>query len=205
MANIWREPIFDRTYSDVTFALQQIALWKQSHSHSADVRLEEDRVILNPDGTSYVAEEAFVIKSTGVVYVENEVLVMELGAVYNLKGCLNLSDLTRIEDNITYLSQRLMQYQYPISTNSKEWVKESLPTAEDMERIANNIRSLITLFAPHSEYYSATPDVILSYEDINALEYNLYLLKQYFDAMVDSFFKSGTHRCGSTNRLPIRR
>ena len=66
MANIWREPIFDRTYSDVTFALQQIELWKQSHSHSADVRLEEDRVILNPDGTSYVAEEAFVIKSNGV-------------------------------------------------------------------------------------------------------------------------------------------
>ena len=52
---------------------------------------------------------------------------------------------------------------------------------------------------------STVPDVMLSYEDINALERNLYLLKQLLDAMVGSFIKSGTYKSGATTRLPIRR
>lgn len=204
MANVWREPIFDRTYDDVTFAIQQIEYWKKSHTHSVDLKIENDKLVLQDNGIAYVSDTSFVLQGNGTVSIENEVLIAELGTVYNLKGCLNLSDITRIEDNITYLSTRLTQYHYHINTTSKEWEKDSLPSAQDMRRIGANIRSIMSEFITPNDS-SVVPDVMLSYEDINALERNLYLLKQLFDAMVASFIKSGTYKSGSTNRLPIRR
>ena len=202
MANIWRDPIFDRTSYDVTFALMKIAEWKKQHTHRADIVVEEDKIIIN-EGTAKVDDVA-VLETDGATYVEDDALVMELGCVYDLKGCLNLSDLTRIEDNITYLSNRLTQYMYHVATSNKEWVKSSLPTALDMKRIADNIRSLFNGFLTPSGA-ATIPEIMLSYGDINALEHNLYLLKQILDAMEGSFIKSGTHKCGTTNRLPIRR
>ena len=124
--------------------------------------------------------------------------------VYDLKGCLNLSDITRIEDDIAYLSNLLIGYHFPITINSKEWTTAGLPNVNDMKRIGNNIRSLFNGFYTPSGA-SPIPEGMLSYENINALEYNLYLLKQLVDAMLSAFIKSGTYKCGATNRLPIRR
>ena len=204
MADIWRDPIFDRTLNDVNFALRQIAAWKQSHTHSIDLKLEEDKLIIVNNGVAYVKDDSFLLQGDGVAFVENEVLVLELGTVYDLKGCLNLSDIIRIEDNTTYLATRLTKYRYDIEVSTKEWDRGSLPTAQDMIRIGNNISSIIKGFAKSDDSVNVS-STMLSYEDINALEYNLYLLKQLLDAMIASFIKSGTHKCGSTNRLPIRR
>lgn len=203
MANIWKDPIFDRASSDVSFAIRKIAEWKEGHTHSAEVAVEDDKVVIN-EGEVSVGEDSVEMKTDGVAYVENDVLVVELGGVYDLKGCLNLSDISRVEGNIAYLAARLTQYRYSVDVDSREWVKDDLPTAQDMSRIANNIRSLISGFANPSG--SATvPDEMLSYVDINALERNLYLLKQLLDAMGLSFVKSGTYKSGATMRLPIRR
>lgn len=204
MANIWRDPIFDRTSHDVAFAIQQIAAWKQSHSHVGDVKIANDEVNLATNGDTYVGDGALVLQNNARTSVEDNTLVLELGVVYDLKGCLNLSDLTRIEDNITYLSERLTQYRYAIDVNSKEWDSNSIPTLQDMKRIGNSIRSILSTFAKPSKSI-AVPNTMLSYEDINALEYNLYLLKQLLDAMVESFYKAGAYKCGSTAHLPIRR
>lgn len=204
MANIWRDPIFDRTSSDVAFALRQIAAWKTSHSHVGDVKIDNDKVNITAEGETYVANDAVVLQNNARTSVDNHTLVLELGVVYDLKGCLNLSDLTRIEDNITYLSERLVKYRYFVDCSSKDWDDKSIPTIEDMKRIGNNIRSLLTVFAKHGKSVDV-PNKMLSYEDINALEYNLYLLKQLLDTMVESFYKSGAYKCGSTAHLPIRR
>lgn len=204
MANIWRDPIFDRTSSDVAFALRQIAAWKKSHSHVGDVKIDNDKVNITAEGETYVADDAVVLQNNARTSVDNHTLVLELGVVYDLKGCLNLSDITRIEDNITYLSERLVKYRYFVDCSSKEWDDKSIPTIQDMKRIGNNIRSLLTVFAKHGRSVDV-PNKMLSYEDINALEYNLYLLKQLLDTMVESFYKSGAYKCGSTAHLPIRR
>lgn len=204
MANIWREPIYDRTSADVAFAIQQLSAWKQSHTHSADVKVEDGSLSMNVGETGYVDGELFIQQSDGAVRVENEVLILKLGVVYDLKGCLNLSDLTRIEDNISYIADRLIKHRNPTNVYCKEWVKQSLPTALDMKRIADNIRTIL------NDFYTPPgavemPNVMLSYADINALEYNLHLIKQLLDTMENSFIKSGTYKCGSTTRLPIRR
>ena len=205
MANVWKDPIFDRTLDDVTFAIRKIAEWKQSHTHAGDIRVEDDRLVLRDDGTVYVTDESLILHNEdGVAYVKDGVLIVQLGVVYDLKGCLNLSDISRIEGNIAYLAEKLTQNRYDILVNSKEWAGDGLPTAQDMSRIGGNIRSLISGFAKSFEA-TTVPDLMLSFEDINALEHNLYLLKQLFDAMVASFIKSGTYKSGATMRLPIRR
>ena len=203
MANIWREPVFDRTYKDVTFALQQIAAWKQGHTHVVDVAVEDNKVIIN-EGEGHVADDVAVLKTEGVTKVEDNVLVVRMGAVYDLKGCLNISDLTRIEDNISYLADKAIHYMFPVAVTSKEWVKSDLPNANDMKRIAKNIRSLIKGFITPIEAVG-TSETMLSYQDINNLELNLHLLKEILDVMENSFIQSGTQKCGTAMRLPIRR
>ena len=204
MANIWRDPIFDRTSHDVNFAIQQISAWKRSHSHAGDANIYTDKLAVNTDGEVTVGEDSIVLNTKGSTIVEDNILVVKLGLVHDLKGCLNLPDLTRIEDNIAYLSNILTRYCYPIVTNSKEWVTTSLPNADDMKRIAANIRSIFSgYYTPHNA--DAIPEVMLSYRDINALEHNLFLVKELLDAMQALFIQSGTYKCGATNRLPIRR
>ena len=203
MTSIWREPIFDRTSADVANALLKISEWKKGHSHAGDVELNNESVVIK-GGEVSTTEHSVALQTDGVTYVENDVLVVQLGTVYDLKGCLNFSDLNRIEEDIKYLAERLIAYRYPIVVNCKEWVGSDLPTIVDMQRIANNIRLLFTGFATPSEY-SPVPEVMLSYNDINAIEHNLYLLKQMIDVMENSFIMSGTYQCGATNRLPLRR
>ena len=71
MANIWRDPIFDRTYDDVEFAIQQIAAWKKSHTHKVDLKVENNKLILNDDGVAYVTDDTLVLENNGAVFVEN--------------------------------------------------------------------------------------------------------------------------------------
>ena len=203
MANIWREPIFDRTSSDVSFAIRQIEKWKEGHTHWADVAIDYEKVSIN-EGSVNTTDDSIILEYDGAVYVEDESLILQLGAVYNLKGCLNLNDIIRIEDNISYIADRLTQYRYPIVVSSKAWVKTDLPNANDMKRIANNIRSI---FSGYHTPSGATdvPDIMLSYQDINALEYNLHLLKETLGVMENCFIQSGTYKSGATARLPIRR
>ena len=205
MPNVWKEPIFDRTLDDVTFAIRKIAEWKKSHTHVGEVAVEGNKLVLQDEGTAYIEDDSFVLTNeNGVAYVEDDKLIAQLGVVYDLKGCLNLSDISRIDGDIAYLAERLTQYRYPVVANSREWDGNDLPTAQDLSRIARNIRSMIDEFARSSKS-TTIPDSVLSYADINALEYNLYLLKQLLDAMVEGFVKSGTNKCGATMRLPIRR
>ena len=203
MANIWREPIFDRTASDVGKAISKIAEWKVKHTHWADVAIDYEKAIIN-DGVVKTTEDSVVLEYDGAVYVEDETLVMQLGVVYDLKGCLNLSDLIRIEDNISYIADRLTNYRYPIVVASKEWYKNDLPNANDMKRIADNIRAIFSGYHTPNGAVDV-PNIMLSYQDINALEYNLYLLKETLGAMENCFTQSGTYISGATARLPIRR
>lgn len=204
MANIWKNPIFDRTLEDVNLAIEKIAAWRNHHTHSVEVRVENDALVLQDEGTAYVTDDEFVLENDGAVSVEDGVLALDIDDVYDLKGCLNLSDLNRIEGNIAYLAELMESFSYSPNIHGKQWSIADMPTQNDMERIIENIRALI------SAYYSpdappSLPITMLSYADINAIEENLYLIKQLLDYMQSSFKKVGTIKSGSTMFLPIRR
>lgn len=159
MANVWQEPIFDRTREDVEFAITKISEWIAKG---------------NPKD------------------------------IYDLKGCLNVSDINRIEGNIAYLAKRLTELQYPPGVSTKQWTKEILPTESDVQRIINNVRACVNAFYAPSNAPSL-PNRMITYNDINSIEKYIYLIKYLLDCMVGSFKKSATFQSGSTMFLPIRR
>lgn len=204
MTNVWREPIFDRTLEDVEFAIRKIAEWKKNHTHSVDIRVESDALVVRDDGMAYVADNKLVLEEEGAVYVENGVLVIHVGDVYELKGCLNLLDLNRIEGNIAYLAELMESFSYSPNIHGKQWGRADMPNQNDMSRIIENIRDLMRAFySPDNP--PSLPTTMLSYRDINAIEENLYLIKQLLDVMQTSFKKVGTIKSGSRMLLPIRR
>lgn len=204
MANIWREPIFDRTLEDVEFAIRKIAEWKKNHTHSVDIRVESDALIVRDDGMAYVADNKLVLEEEGAVYMDNGVLVIHVGDVYELKGCLNLLDLNRIEGNIAFLAEQMENFSYSPNIHGKQWGRVDMPNQNDMSRIIDNIRALIDAFySPDNP--PSLPTTMLSYHDVNAIEENLYLIKQLLDCMESSFKQVGTIKSGAITFLPLRR
>ena len=204
MATVWKEPIFDRTSQDVETAIQKIAAWKKHHTHIVDIKVENNALILVHNGTAYATDNTLVTQAEGAVFVDDNVMILDIDDVYDLKGCLNLADLNRIEGNIAYLAEMLEEYGYSPNIHGKQWEKDGVPTQNDMERIVGNIRDIISV------YYSpinppTLPTTMLSYSDINAIEENLYLIKEILDWMKKSFKAVGTIKCGATTILPIRR
>ena len=124
--------------------------------------------------------------------------------VYDLKGCLNVYDLNRIENNVAFLAEQLTRYHYPPDTSTKSWTRVDIPNEKDISRILYNVRALINAFYQPSN----APDIpknLVGYKEVNAVEKNLYLIRELLDSMVNSFRKSGTFNSGSTMFLPIRR
>lgn len=204
MANVWRKPIFDRTVDDVEFAIQKLKEWKQSHTHTTDIKVENDTLLVQDAVTAYVTDDKLVSEHEGAAYVENDVMIVRVGDVYELKGCFNLLDLNRIEDNITFLADHMEEFSYAPNIRGKQWNRVDMPNQNDMSRIIENIRSLISAFYSPANPPSL-PTTMLSYNDINAIEENLYLLKQMLDCMQTSFKKVGTIKSGTRSLLPIRR
>lgn len=204
MVNVWREPVFDRTLEDVEFAINKLTDWKKSHTHSADIHIKNDTLVVRDKGEAYVDGDIFVLRNEGVAYVENGVLIVRTGDVYELKGCLNLLDLNRIEGNISYLAEMMESYSYAPNIHGKQWDRVDLPNQNDMSRIIENIRALISAFYSPADP-PRLPTTMLSYSDINAIEQNLFLIKQLLDTMASSFKIVGTIKSGATTFLPIRR
>lgn len=234
MASVWKDPIFDRTQADVAFAIQKIAEWIGYNISAAQydekVRIENERLILK-EGYAATANDKLILQGDGRAHVEDDSLVVKIGVVYDLKGCLNLVDINRIEGNIEYLAGKFLeliypsnlfveraerwdadgqaieesiQAVYPPTVVAKQWDKDTLPNEYDIERIIDNVRALITTFYQPSGA-PTLPMTISSYDDVNRIEKNIDLIKYLLDCMVSSFKKVGTSKCGSTTHLPIRR
>jgi hypothetical protein len=206
MANVWREPIFDRTQEDVDFAVRKIAEWITYNISSAEydekVRVENEELILR-EGYAITTNDKLILQGDGRAVVDDDKLVVKIGVVYDLKGCVNLIDLNRIEGNIAYLSEKLSELDYSSSVLTKQWDKGDLPTENDIQRIISDIRSLVDGFYQPSNA-PALPSSMLSYGDVNSIERNIDLIKYLLDCMVNSFKKVGSYKSGATI-LPLRR
>ena len=115
----------------------------------------------------------------------------------DLKGCLNVDDLNRIENNTDYLSECLITLYYynRIDNYDESWSIGDVPHTEQVSRIINNVSIL------QEAYYKPSgsptlPTTLTHYEDVNSIEKCLYLLKVMIDDMVSSFRECGTFACG---------
>lgn len=121
------------------------------------------------------------------------------------KGCLNVTDLNRIEGNIDYLNDLLASLHYNTTfIDVKNWTNAGLPNVADLQRILSNITNLFNAICKPTSAEELPTDMS-SYDDINRLEQNLQALKQVLDEMQSYFPISGTCIAGSRRLLPLRR
>lgn len=124
---------------------------------------------------------------------------------YDLKGCMNISDINRIEGNIKYLSDRLNELYYRNSTSTfSSWGRESIPTTTEVSRIIQNVNSLVRAY-PLRGNAPTVPTNLNSIDDVNNVEKILLIIRENIEMMVSSFKKCGTIHCSSTSVLPLRR
>jgi hypothetical protein len=112
-----------------------------------------------------------------------------------LKGCLNRSDINRIENNIQFLSDQLASLYYFSEVYTKNWAVVKIPTVTEIERILGNVRELIGSFF-QDKNAPPVPETMLTYEQVNHIEENLYRIKNILDDMISSFRECGTFNCG---------
>lgn len=133
-----------------------------------------------------------------------EWIAAQTAETYDLKGCLCLNDLNRIEGNIAYLNDLLTGLYYPPGASCRTWEMKDLPTVLDVERILDNVKCILAV------YYRPTgledlPDGMGTHVQINLLETYLARLKELLDWMQFEFQKSGMFRAGARRRLPLKR
>ena len=112
-----------------------------------------------------------------------------------LKGCFNVTDINRIENNSRYIADRLNVLKYANTIVTQSWDMYGVPNSTAVSRLINNVASLI------SAYYSpagapSLPTTLLTYEQVNALEKILYMIKHLVDEEENEFRHCGTFNCG---------
>lgn len=115
--------------------------------------------------------------------------------VYELKGCMTVSDINRIEGDIQYLSDHLSELYYFPNVTTKTWNMNGLPDVDDVSRIIGNVQKMITAYFQSSNAPNL-PNTMLTYVQVNNLEENLYLIKNILEDMILSFRECGTFYCG---------
>ena len=112
------------------------------------------------------------------------------------KGCFNITDILRIENNTRYLADKTNELFYfnNIST-VHSWSMSSIPYFYHINRIINNVGILWEKYSVPTGSVSLPPS-LLRYNHLNDLEKNLYLLKKHIDDMVGYFRECNTFECG---------
>lgn len=103
--------------------------------------------------------------------------------IADLKGCLNVSDLNRIEGNMAYLAETLNGLMYSVTISVRLWNRSEMPLQKDIRRILFNLTALTAAYYQPEE--PAVPPAMSTYEEINAVEYLLELLKRRLDQELD--------------------
>lgn len=113
--------------------------------------------------------------------------------ITDLKGCFNVSDMNRIENDIQFLSDNLSDLYYFSTVNTKTWDKASLPTVADINRMIENTRILVLSIC---EDAPELPTTLVTFTDVNCIEGILNKLKLILDDMTASFLECDTFDCG---------
>ena len=110
-----------------------------------------------------------------------------------MKGCFNVSDINRIENNIRYLSDALSELYYFSHLETKAWDVTDIPNQSDVDRIIQNTRTLILSISTEAP---ELPTMLLTIDDVNCIEFNLHKIKMILDEMTTSSVECGTFDCG---------
>lgn len=93
-----------------------------------------------------------------------------------LKGCLNYTDLNRIEENTLFLS-----LVFEVDIETKSWSVGEIPTAKDYKRIKDNVdlvRNLCVVYEETPETPEEPLNTFKKYNDLEKILEDIYLIIQ---------------------------
>jgi hypothetical protein len=111
------------------------------------------------------------------------------------KGCFNVTDINRIENNSRYIADRLNVLKYSNAITTKSWDMYGIPNVSEVARLINNVKALINAYY-HPDGSPSLPSTLLTYEQVNAIEKVLYMVKHLLDEEENEFRHCGTFNCG---------
>ena len=127
-----------------------------------------------------------------------EYAILQLKAGNNsseYKGCFNVTDINRIENNSRYLADRLNVLRYSNTITTRNWSMDGIVDVSEVARLIGNVQALIKAYYQSAEA-PALPSTLLTFEQVNDLEKNIYYLKHLIDNEENEFRHCGTFNCG---------
>lgn len=189
----WITPIYNRQLSDVV-ELQTVKTRLNpifQNSTPTDIWFW----LYGDYGTySLYATDGLLLASDGYIYTHGE--------EQSIRGAWNCIDINRVIDNTIYVRDYMQSIGFPVSfPDQVHCVVEDLPTKTSvMYTCKSNILTLIASF------YGDYPEIdvtktTFNYEDANALELTLWMLKDGIERMINSLLYCGTFYSGDTIML----
>lgn len=111
------------------------------------------------------------------------------------KGCFNVTDINRIENNSRYIADRLNVLKYTNTIETKSWDMYGVPNVTNISRLINNVSKLMEAYYKPANS-PALPTTLLTYEQVNSIEKILYMIKHLIDEEENEFRYCGTFNCG---------
>lgn len=121
----------------------------------------------------------------------------------NNKGAYNYTDLNRIENNCEYVMNLINNSDYFSNkiniTVKKNWNVFDIPQITEINRIRNNIITLINGMNLGNEYEKIEFSNTMDYIKANILEKDLYLIKLIIETYEKKLRYVNTFFCGENN------
>lgn len=129
-----------------------------------------------------------------LITVDDKQLIVGSGTI---KGCLNITDLHRIENNIEYLYNILVEYGNIVSIETGDiiWKQSDFPILSEIDRIKSNIKGLLNKISYNS--IIQLNDLYIDYYDLNTLEFEINQLNFLLLNMISNFRYSGEFYSGT--------
>lgn len=126
--------------------------------------------------------------------------VLSNPASENLKGCYNVVDILRIENNTQYvmedmLARKIIRKEPEGFSTKHTWVASDIVTKTDMQRIIGNVIILMTLSNPEitKSLEPLSTSAQVTYRVANAIERNLEIMKNQPELPIQSFWLELEH------------
>lgn len=113
-------------------------------------------------------------------------------------ACYNVSDLNRVTQAVSVLSQELRGFGYYVDPKYKvpaEWVVEDIPTAQEMSKYLGNVKSIRRQMSRNDLPLPNGMDG-LTYYGANDIEATLKIINDSLPIMQGHFRRCNTFRCG---------
>ena len=173
---MWLSPITDRTLEDVRYAESKVREWIAAYS-----RGETPMPAVTIEGY----ESSWIRLYSHLWGDMSDTRWGDLAPTVppDLKGCVNASDLNRIEGNLDYLNRRVIfKGGFPDTrVMVKTWERGEVVLRSDVRRLLNNARWVADLYG----LYGVVPIPLVTiegYEDMNNLEIMTQLAKEQITA-----------------------